>query len=76
MKDNSADLERDVLTNEPTELNSASDPMLSESYINQKRPHYSGGFYRAIKNLNQVELPDSSIPDEIAMMDEHIFPEK
>lgn len=75
MKDGSSDLERDILINESAELNSEGDPMLSESYITQKRPHYSGGFYGAIQNLNQIELPDSAIPDEIAM-DEHYFPEE
>ncbi len=74
MKEKSSELERDLLSDEPAELNSTGDPMLLESYINQKRPHYSGGFFGAVQNLNQVELPDSSIPTEIAM-DEHFFPE-
>lgn len=75
MKDNSSDLERDFLINDPAELNTEEDQMLSESYINQKRPHFGGGFFSAIRNLNEVELPDSSIPTEIAM-DEHFFPER
>lgn len=74
MKENSSEIERDLLLNEPAELNTDGDPMLSESYINQKRPHFSGGFFGAVQNLNQVELPDSPIPTEIAM-DEHFFPE-
>lgn len=74
MKDTSTDLEKDLLSNEPAELNTDEDQMLSESYINQKRPHFNGGFYGAVQNLNQVELPDAPIPTEIAM-DEHFFPE-
>jgi len=74
-KDNSSDLERDLITNEPAELNSDGEPMLSESYINQKRHHFAGGFFGAVRNLNEVELPDSLIPTEIAM-DEHFFTEE
>ena len=73
MKDKSSKL--DNLTNQPAELNSGGDPMLLESYLTQRRPHYIGGFFGAIQNLNQVELSDSTIPDGIAM-DEHFFPEK
>lgn len=75
LKNDSSDLERDLLTNEPGELNSDEDPMLMESYINQKRPNFGGGFFGAVRNLNEVELPDSPIPTEIAM-DEHFFPEE
>ncbi len=75
MKDDSSGPEKDSLTNEPTELNLGRDPQLLKSYINQKRLHSSGGYFGAIRNLNEVELPDSPIPTEIAM-DKHFFPEE
>ncbi len=75
MKDGISDLEKDLLTNEPAELNSGGDQSLLESYINQKRPKFAGGYFGAVRNLNEVELPDSPIPTEIAM-DEHFFPEE
>lgn len=75
MKDGISDLERNLLTNEPAELNSGGDLRLLGSYINQKRPKLAGGFYEALRNPNEVELPDSPIPTEIAM-DEHLFLEK